>query len=93
MSTSELKSPLVGYENAEPLPTTFNADGKSYYNPPAPRSAAYDEFPAPIKSANNGFDFHSEFRTLQMHAKLLTPNVSLLPPWRAPGGQVRGGAA
>ncbi|EIW58603.1 uncharacterized protein TRAVEDRAFT_72118 [Trametes versicolor FP-101664 SS1] len=58
MSTSQLKSPLVGYENAEPLPTTFNADGKSYYNPPAPRSAAYDDFPAPIKSANNGFDFH-----------------------------------
>ncbi|KAJ3556181.1 hypothetical protein NM688_g2163 [Phlebia brevispora] len=52
------KSPLVGYENAEPLPATFNADGKSYYNPPGPKSSAYDEFPAPIESSNNGFDFH-----------------------------------
>ncbi|TBU42402.1 DOPA-like domain-containing protein [Dichomitus squalens] len=55
---SEYTSPLIGYENAEPLPTTFNADGKSLYNPPGPRSAAYDEFPKPIDSSNNGFDFH-----------------------------------
>lgn len=54
------KSPLEGYENAEPLPDRINPDGKSLYNPPAPRSAAYDEFPAPIKSSNNGFDFHSQ---------------------------------
>ncbi|KAI0792151.1 DOPA-like domain-containing protein [Abortiporus biennis] len=52
------KSPLDGYENAEPLPTEFNADGKSLYNPPGPKSAAYDEFPKPIDSSNNGFDFH-----------------------------------
>lgn len=54
------KSPLVGYENAEPLPTTVNPDGKSLYNPPGPKSRAYDEFPEPIDSSNNGFDFHSE---------------------------------
>ncbi len=55
----EFKSPLIGYENAEPLPTTVNKDGKSLYNPPGPRSAAYEEFPDPIISSNNGFDFHS----------------------------------
>ncbi len=56
------KSPLIGYENAEPLPTTFNADGKSYYNPSGPKSRAYEEFPDPIDSSNNGFDFHSKLR-------------------------------
>lgn len=54
------KSPLQGYENAEPLPDTINPDGKSLYNPPGPKSAAYEEFPKPIDSSNNGFDFHSE---------------------------------
>ena len=53
-------NPLVGYENADPLPDKFNADGKSLYNPPAPRSKAYDEFPDPLDKNNNGFDFHSE---------------------------------
>ncbi|KAF9499663.1 hypothetical protein BDN71DRAFT_1383522 [Pleurotus eryngii] len=51
-------SPLQGYENAAPLPTDLNADGKSLYNPPGPKSPAYDEFPKPIDSSNNGFDFH-----------------------------------
>ncbi|KZP09915.1 hypothetical protein FIBSPDRAFT_900155 [Athelia psychrophila] len=51
-------SPLQGYENAEPLPDTKNPDGKSLYNPPGPKSAAYEEFPKPIDSSNNGFDFH-----------------------------------
>jgi hypothetical protein len=54
------ESPLKGYENADSLPTTINTDGKSLYNPPGPKSAAYDEFPKPIDSSNNGFDFHSE---------------------------------
>ena len=57
------KSPLEGYENAEPLPTDFNADGKSLYNPPGPLSKSYDEFPKPIDSSNNGFDFHSKWFT------------------------------
>lgn len=52
------ESPLEGFENAEPLPEKFNADGKSLYNPPGPRSSAYDEFPKPIDPSNNGFDFH-----------------------------------
>ena len=56
---AQYKSPLIGYENAEPLPEKVNADGKSLYNPPGPLSAAYDEFPKPIDSSNNGFDFHS----------------------------------
>jgi len=54
----EWPSLLAGYEAAGPLPTTVNPDGKSLYNPPGPRSAAYDEFPKPIDSSNNGFDFH-----------------------------------
>ncbi|PCH44172.1 hypothetical protein WOLCODRAFT_26527 [Wolfiporia cocos MD-104 SS10] len=52
------KSPLEGYENAEPLPATINPDGKSLYNPPGPLSASYNDFPKPIDSSNNGFDFH-----------------------------------
>jgi len=52
------KSPLVGYENADQLPDTRNADGKSLYNPPGPTSAAYDEFQKPIRKFSNGFDFH-----------------------------------
>ncbi|KAH9932661.1 DOPA-like domain-containing protein [Amylocystis lapponica] len=52
------KSPLIGYENAEPLPTTINPDGKSLYNTPGPLSKAYETFPDPIVSTNNGFDFH-----------------------------------
>ncbi|KAA1470295.1 hypothetical protein DENSPDRAFT_817848 [Dentipellis sp. KUC8613] len=59
---SSWKSPLEGYDNAEPLPTTINEDGKSLYNPPGPRSASYDEFPKPIDSSNNGFDFHIYYR-------------------------------
>lgn len=58
-STVLWKSPLEGFENLEPLPTTINSDGKSLYNPPGPKSASYDEFPEPIDSSNNGFDFHS----------------------------------
>ena len=56
---SPYRSPLSGYENAEPLPTTLNSDGLSLYNPPASKSAAYDKFPEPIDPSNNGFDFHS----------------------------------
>ncbi|OJA14988.1 hypothetical protein AZE42_04329 [Rhizopogon vesiculosus] len=55
---SQWPSLLAGYEAAEPLPTTKNPDGKSLYNPPGPRSAAYDDFPKPIDPSNNGFDFH-----------------------------------
>lgn len=58
--TSAWKSPLEGYENVEPLPTNFNDDGKSLYNPSGPKSSAYDEFPKPIDPSDNGFDFHSE---------------------------------
>ncbi|KAI0741972.1 DOPA-like domain-containing protein [Daedaleopsis nitida] len=55
---SPYKSLLEDYKEAEPLPTTFNADGKSYYNLPGPRSTAYEEFPKPINSTNSAFDFH-----------------------------------
>ncbi|KAL0953717.1 hypothetical protein HGRIS_004907 [Hohenbuehelia grisea] len=75
---SPYKSPLEGYENAEPLPTTVNADGKSLNNPPGPRSAAYDEFPKPIDSSNNGFDFHSEYATPYVTTSQLP---SIIPPF------------
>jgi DOPA 4,5-dioxygenase len=55
-------SPLKGYEKADPLPSTVNADGKSLFNPPGPKSATYDEFPKPIESSHGGFDFHSGLR-------------------------------
>ncbi|KAF5362563.1 hypothetical protein D9756_002374 [Leucocoprinus leucothites] len=40
------------------LPTTVNPDGKSLYNPPGPQSKSYTDFPKPIDSSNNAFDFH-----------------------------------
>ncbi|KAK1232924.1 hypothetical protein PQX77_003937 [Marasmius sp. AFHP31] len=57
-------SPLLGYENAPPLPTGVNADGKSLVNLPpgqenSPLSKAYDEFVDPLDKKNNGFDFHA----------------------------------
>ncbi|KAI0272524.1 DOPA-like domain-containing protein [Gloeopeniophorella convolvens] len=55
------KSPLEGYEGADPLPDTLNEDGKSLYNPPGPRSVLYDSFPEPFKKNKNGFDFHIYF--------------------------------
>jgi hypothetical protein len=59
-SNMVFKSPLEGYENADPLPTTFNADEKSLFNPPGPRSEAYEKFLPPINPSKNGFDFHSK---------------------------------
>jgi DOPA 4,5-dioxygenase len=69
---SEWPSLLEGYEDAEPLPTTFNADGKTMYNPPGPRSVAYEEFPKPIDQTRNGFDFHSECATCDWCLNLTT---------------------
>ncbi|PBK72401.1 hypothetical protein ARMSODRAFT_954093 [Armillaria solidipes] len=58
-------SPLIGYENAPPLPTSKNPDGKSLTNDiqkdeqgKPVLSKAYDEFVDPIDKKNNGFDFH-----------------------------------
>ncbi|KAI5121889.1 hypothetical protein M0805_001094 [Coniferiporia weirii] len=59
MQPSEYPDLLAGYEDAPALPDTINADGKSLYNgPPGPLSSAYETFPPPIDSSNNGFDFH-----------------------------------
>ncbi|KAH7911339.1 DOPA-like domain-containing protein [Hygrophoropsis aurantiaca] len=55
---SKWQSPLAGYENAEPLPTAFNPVTKALVGIPAPQSKSYDEFPKPIDSSSNGFDFH-----------------------------------
>ncbi len=66
------ESPLKGYENAEPLPIGFNADGKSLINTPGPKSASYDEFQKPIDSSNNGFDFHSKFPPPFPHGDVTT---------------------
>lgn len=61
-------SPLLGYENAPPLPTAFNSDGKSLTNLPADKSKAYEEFPDPITKKNNGFDFHSEYSRYELRS-------------------------
>jgi len=57
---SSWDSPLQGYENAEPLPTTTtegrNGNSILHNLPPQTKSVAYDKFPIPINS--NGFDFH-----------------------------------
>lgn len=53
------------------LPDTFNPDGKSLYNPPTNvKSQAYDTFPDPIDSSNNGFDFHSKFHSQKIYQLL-----------------------
>lgn len=85
------ESPLKGYENAEPLPTTINADGKSLYNPPGPQSAAYDEFPNPINPSNNAFDVHSEGDCIV--AKRALTRSSLLPSQQPNANSVCKGAA
>ena len=54
-------------DHTEPLPTTLNPDGKSLYNPPGTKSTAYDHFPPPIDSSNNGFDFHSKLHFIQRY--------------------------
>jgi len=52
------KSPLAGFENAEPLPSTLNPDN-SFFNPTREqRSSSYDSFPEPFLPNKNGFDFH-----------------------------------
>ncbi|RPA92385.1 hypothetical protein L873DRAFT_1817707 [Choiromyces venosus 120613-1] len=57
-------SPLAGYENEPPLPTTLNSDSRSVYNPETGKlSAAYEKFPEPIDNGQNpgGFDAHVYF--------------------------------
>ncbi|KAK2600113.1 hypothetical protein QQS21_005128 [Conoideocrella luteorostrata] len=53
-------SPLAGFENAPPLSTDKQDDGKSLVNPTrAGRSAAYDSFTAPLDNGiRGGFDVH-----------------------------------
>ncbi|EIW79369.1 hypothetical protein CONPUDRAFT_59509 [Coniophora puteana RWD-64-598 SS2] len=53
-------SPLRGYEDAEPLPSTLNPDGLTVHNPPGSSelSSAYDEFPKEFDPSACRFDFH-----------------------------------
>ncbi|KAL5334084.1 DOPA-like domain-containing protein [Aspergillus crustosus] len=53
-------SPLLGYENLEPLSGERNDDGKSLKNPQhGALSKAYEEFPDPLsKGRRGGFDIH-----------------------------------
>jgi hypothetical protein len=69
MVTPNYLSPLQGFENADPLPTELNPDGKSLFNTPGTtKSPTYDQFPSPIDSSNNGFDFHSQlFQPRSIH--------------------------
>ena len=90
-------SPLVGYENAEPLPNTFNPDGKSLYNPlnsdGPDLSPAYTTFPEPIRMTNNAFDFHGKLLSpFNSIANLLTRVDSLLHAGRSRASKVCLGA-
>ncbi|KAH8116303.1 DOPA-like domain-containing protein, partial [Phellopilus nigrolimitatus] len=82
---------------AAPLPDTINADGKSLYNPPGPTSAAYDAFPLPIDSSNNGFDFHIYYmqavesqktyaRALHERIRREFPELRIYKFWEKPVG-------
>ncbi|EFY99859.1 dopa 4,5-dioxygenase [Metarhizium robertsii ARSEF 23] len=53
-------SPLAGFEDAPPLPTDTNDDGKSLVNPPRDGlSEAYRSFAWPLKTdRRGGFDIH-----------------------------------
>lgn len=52
-------SPLAGYEHAAPLTNDLNPDGKSFQNPPAPLSAAYQQFTSGVTNGTRGgFDLH-----------------------------------
>lgn len=68
-------SPLKGYENADPLPTTTNPDGKSLYNPPGSLSSAYEKFPEPIDMSNNAFDFHGQYASALMMSIVHSPRL------------------
>lgn len=92
-TNSTWESPLKGYENAEPLPTKINPDGKSLYNPPGPKSAAYEEFPKPINPSNNAFDVHSEWESVGHWSVIDTvAHSSLLPPQQPGANTVCEGA-
>ncbi|KAI0343264.1 hypothetical protein BDW22DRAFT_1329408 [Trametopsis cervina] len=92
-------SPLKGYENAEPLSDRVNADSKSLYNPPAPKSAAYDKYPEPFDQSKNAFDFHvyymqsdpeqSKFaRELHERIRREFPELRIYKFWDKPVGVV-----
>ncbi|KAI1846161.1 hypothetical protein JX265_010539 [Neoarthrinium moseri] len=50
--------PLAGYEDAAPLPEE-RAEDKTYINPPAEKSKAYEQFIDPLdKTKRGGFDVH-----------------------------------
>ena len=74
MAPFPYKSPLEGYENLPPLDSEArNPDGKSLVNPPTGKlSHAYEDFPEPIISTNNGFDFHSESSLALLQTKSFT---------------------
>ncbi|OAA38792.1 DOPA-like domain protein [Metarhizium rileyi] len=56
----EYPSPLAGLEDAPPLPTETNEDGKSLVNPSRDSlSPAYDTFTLPLRTdRRGGFDIH-----------------------------------
>lgn len=91
-------NPLAGYESAETLPDTINPDGKSLYNPPSEKlSSAYESFPLPIDSSNNGFDFHIYYmqsvesqkeyaRALHERVRREFPELRIYKFWEKPIG-------
>ena len=48
-------SPLVGYEDAPPLPNERAEDGKSFVNPKSDKlSTAYEQFTDPLEKGRRG---------------------------------------
>ncbi|KAJ7577092.1 DOPA-like domain-containing protein [Mycena floridula] len=100
MTIKAYPSPLQGYENEPPLPTTINSDGKSLTNLPvdeSTKSPAYNSFPEPITKDNNGFDFHiyymqnkpSELEfARQLHERIRRefPELRIYKFWEKPVG-------
>lgn len=83
MSFPSYPSPLIGYENAPPLPAAPNDGRLPLVNLPVEegkRSKTYEEFPDPITNETNGFDFHGQsclYGRAQRQTKYLPPQSLL----------------
>jgi len=93
-------SPLVGWEDHAPLPTGYNADGKSLPSAatPAGQSPSYGAFGSPITNGSRGgFDVHVYYnvgsasqtqfaRELHTRIRLEFPELRVYRLWDRPIG-------
>lgn len=81
MSFPSYPSPLIGYENAPPLPAAPNDGRLPLVNLPVEEgkwSKTYEEFPDPITNETNGFDFHGQsclYGRAQRQTKYFPPHT------------------